>query len=232
MKLSNTFEIDRPAADVFDIFLDIERVATCMPGSRLTGQVDEDTYAGEVKIKVGPMTVAYAGQATFVDIDKDTRQLTLRARGRETRGAGGADAMIVAQLHEQGSGTRVVIDTDLSIRGKVAQFGRGAIGEVAGGLMQQFAHNVEALLSGQASTAPPAGEAASPQRTRAAAPAATVDSDDAALDVWGLVVLPLVRKALPSVANVLASGVAAYLGTRLALRHAPVRSRHRGFRND
>jgi len=126
----------------------------------------------------------------------------------------------------------VVIDTDLSIRGKVAQFGRGAIGEVAGGLMQQFAHNVEALLSGQASTAPPADGAASPQHTLAAAPAATVDSGDAALDVWGLVVLPLVRKALPSVANVLASGVAAYLGARLALRHAPVRSRHRGFRND
>ncbi len=232
MKLSNTFDIDRPAADVFDIFLDIERVATCMPGSRLTGQVDEDTYEGEVKIKVGPMTVAYAGQATFVDIDKDARQLTLRAKGRETRGAGGADAMIVAQLHERGGGTRVVIDTDLSIRGKVAQFGRGAIGEVAGGLMQQFAHNVEALLSGQASTAPPADGAASPQHTLAAAPAATVDSGDAALDVWGLVVLPLVRKALPSVANVLASGVAAYLGARLALRHAPVRSRHRGFRND
>jgi len=232
VKLSNTFDIDRPAADVFDIFLDIERVATCMPGSRLTGQVDEDTYEGEVKIKVGPMTVAYAGQATFVDIDKDARQLTLRAKGRETRGAGGADAMIVAQLHERGGGTRVVIDTDLSIRGKVAQFGRGAIGEVAGGLMQQFAHNVEALLSGQASTAPPADGAASPQHTLAAAPAATVDSGDAALDVWGLVVLPLVRKALPSVANVLASGVAAYLGARLALRHAPVRSRHRGFRND
>lgn len=232
MKLSNTFDIDRPAADVFDIFLDIERVATCMPGSRLTGQIDEDTYEGEVKIKVGPMTVAYAGQATFVDIDKDARQLTLRAKGRETRGAGGADAMIVASLHEHGGGTRVVIDTDLSIRGKVAQFGRGAIGEVAGGLMQQFAHNVEALLSGQASTAPPADGAASPQRTLAAAPAATVDSGDAALDVWGLVVLPLVRKALPSVANVLASGVAAYLGARLALRHAPVRSRHRGFRND
>ena len=232
MKLSNSFDIDRPAADVFDIFLDIERVATCMPGSRLTGQVDEDTYEGEVKIKVGPMTVAYAGQATFVDIDKDARQLTLRAKGRETRGAGGADAMIVAQLHERGGGTRVVIDTDLSIRGKVAQFGRGAIGEVAGGLMQQFAHNVEALLSGQASTAPPADGAASPQHTLAAAPAATVDSGDAALDVWGLVVLPLVRKALPSVANVLASGVAAYLGARLALRHAPVRSRHRGFRND
>jgi len=234
VKLSNSFDIDRPAADVFDIFLDIERVATCMPGSRLTGQVDEDTYEGEVKIKVGPMTVAYAGQATFVDIDKDARRLTLRAKGRETRGAGGADAMIVAQLHEQGRGTRVNIATDLSIRGKVAQFGRGAIGEVAGGLMQQFAHNVEALLSGQASAARPAGGAASPhvQRTLAAAATATVDPGEAALDVWGLVVLPLVRKALPSVANVLASGAAAYLGARLALHHAPVRGRHRGFRND
>ena len=183
------------------------------------------------------MTVAYAGQATFVDIDKEARQLTLRAKGRETRGAGGAEAMIVAQLHEQGGGTRVVIDTDLSIRGKVAQFGRGAIGEVAGGLMQQFAHNVEALLSGTASPAVGSPATKEPQLRQEAAvqrsaPVADAASDDATLDVWGLAVLPLVRKALPSVASVIACGVAAYLGARMALRQAPVRSRHRGFRDD
>jgi len=218
MKLSNTFQIDRPIDEVFDVFLDIERVATCMPGSRLTGMVDDSTFEGEVTIKVGPLAVAYAGQATFVDVDKNARRLTLRAKGREKRGAGNADALIGAQLRAHGSGTEVVIDTDLSIRGKVAQFGRGAIGEVAGGLMQQFAHNVETLLAGGAG---PTVAAGAPELSAAQAPAAqspvAESTDSAALDGWALIVLPLARKALPTVATVLASGVASYLGARVAV---------------
>ncbi len=218
MKLSNTFQIDRPVDEVFDVFLDIERVATCMPGSRLTGMVDDSTFEGEVKIKVGPLAVAYNGQATFVDIDNDARRLTLRAKGREQRGAGNADALIGVQLRAHGGGTGVVIDTDLSIRGKVAQFGRGAIGEVAGGLMQQFAHNVETLLAGgggpTAATAAPRPVVA---QTAPAEVAPAESADSAALDGWSLIVLPLVRKALPTVGTVLASGVASYLGARVAV---------------
>ena len=218
MKLSNTFQIDRPVDEVFDVFLDIERVATCMPGSRLTGMVDDSTFEGEVKIKVGPLAVAYNGQATFVDIDNDARRLTLRAKGREKRGAGNADALIGVQLRAHGGGTGVVIDTDLSIRGKVAQFGRGAIGEVAGGLMQQFAHNVETLLAGgggpTAATAAPRPVVA---QTAPAEVAPAESADSAALDGWSLIVLPLVRKALPTVGTVLASGVASYLGARVAV---------------
>jgi uncharacterized protein len=209
MKLSNTFQIDRPVGEVFDVFLDIERVATCMPGSRLTNMIDDTTFEGEVKIKVGPLAVAYAGQATFVDVDNQARRLTLRAKGREKRGAGNADALIGAQLREHGSGTEVVIDTDLSIRGKVAQFGRGAIGEVAGGLIQQFAHNVETLLA--------SGGAPTVASRPVAAQATVEDADSAALDGWSLIVLPLVRKALPTVGTVLASGIASYLGTRVAV---------------
>lgn len=229
MKLSNTFEIDRPVGDVFDIFLDIERVAACMPGSRLTGRVDDQTYEGEVKIKVGPLTVAYAGQATFVEIDKEGRQLTLRARARETRGAGNADALIVARLEEHGSGTRVVIDTDLSIRGKVAQFGRGAIGEVAGRLMQQFAQNVEVMLSGDggaAAAAPAAAGLARPARSeiRDASPTENTDKDRAPLDGWALIVVPLARKAVPTAIGVVLSGVASYVGARIAIGRATRRS--------
>jgi len=112
----------------------------------------------------------------------------------------------------------VVIDTDLSIRGKVAQFGRGAIGEVAGGLMQQFAHNVETLLAGgggpTAATAAPRPVVA---QTAPAEVAPAESADSAALDGWSLIVLPLVRKALPTVGTVLASGVASYLGARVAV---------------
>jgi len=82
MKLSNTFQIDRPIDEVFDVFLDIERVATCMPGSRLTGMVDDSTFEGEVKIKVGPLAVAYAGQATFVDVDKNAQATRMRSSAR------------------------------------------------------------------------------------------------------------------------------------------------------
>jgi len=227
VKLSNTFEIDRPVGDVFDIFLDIERVAACMPGSRLTGRVDDQTYEGEVKIKVGPLTVAYAGQATFVEIDKEGRQLTLRARARETRGAGNADALIVARLEAHGSGTRVVIDTDLSIRGKVAQFGRGAIGEVAARLMQQFAQNVEVMLSGDegAAAAAPTAGLARPARSeiRDASPAEITDKDRAPLDGWALIVVPLARKALPTAIGVVLSGVASYVGARIAIGRATTR---------
>jgi len=217
MKLSNTFVIDRTIDEVFGVFLDVERVAACMPGSRLTGQVDDSTFAGEVKIKVGPLAVAYAGQASFVDVDKDAHRLTLRAKGREQRGAGNAEALILAQLREQGGGTEVVIDTDLNIRGKVAQFGRGAIGEVAGGLMQQFAQNVENLLAGGGGPVPAAAANGAAQRGPQA-PAETPAADDAsAVDAWSLIVLPMVRKALPTVTTVVASGVASYLGARIAV---------------
>jgi carbon monoxide dehydrogenase subunit G len=222
VKLSNTFEIDRPVAEVFDVFLEIERVATCMPGSRLIGQIDDSTYEGEVKIKVGPLAVVYAGQASFVDVDKEGRQLTLRAKGREKSGAGNADALIVAQLHEHGGGTTVVIDSDVSIRGKVAQFGQGAIAEVAGGLMQQFARNVEVLLAG-GSDAPsrvadraPSDQSASDEAVHVASP----HDDAAAMNGWTMIVVPLVRKAMPMLIGVVCSGVASYIGARIAVGRA------------
>jgi carbon monoxide dehydrogenase subunit G len=226
VKLSNTFEIDRPLAEVFDVFLEIERVATCMPGSRLTGQVDDSTYEGEVKIKVGPLAVVYAGQASLVEIDKEARQLTLRAKGREKRGAGNADALIVAQLSEhvseRGSGTQVVIDSDLSIRGKVAQFGQGAIGEVAGGLMQQFARNVEVLLAGGDGQAPAtsAADLASSRPPAIKEASAAENTDTAALSGWRLIVVPLARKSLPTVVSLVCSGVASYVGARIAIGRA------------
>lgn len=170
MKLSNSFSIARPPGEVYDAFLDIERVATCMPGSRMLGQPEPGTYEGEVRVKVGPLGVAYTGQFTVLDADKDALRLTMRAKGREQRGAGNADAHIVAQLSEQDGGTAVQIDTDLSIRGKVAQFGRGVIGEVTDGIMQTFASNVEAMLTGGGPSKQASAPAAS---TGAAAPAAS-----------------------------------------------------------
>lgn len=242
MKLANSFSIARPAGEVYDVFLDIERVATCMPGSRMLGQPEPGTYEGEVKVKVGPLGVAYTGQFTVLEADRDSLRLTMRAKGREQRGAGNADAHIVAQLREQDGGTLVEIDTDLSIRGKVAQFGRGVIGEVTDGIMAKFASNVEAMLTGSGPSAPVDSSATEPARSgqpaeasagdgasaasggtpapafAGAAGAAGADGAENSLDAWSLVVRPMLDKHAGSLVTIAVSTVGAYLGARAGAR--------------
>ena len=230
MKLSNSFRIDRPPAEVFDAFLDIEGVATCMPGSRLLGNPEPNTFDGEVKVKVGPLGVAYTGQFKILDADRDQLRLTMRAKGREQRGAGNADAHIVAQMSKQDGGTLVEIDTELSIRGKVAQFGRGVIGEVTDGIMQTFARNVEQMLvtggvPAQTATEPSATDGAATARPGSvAAPTPAASADD--LDLWGILIRPTLQRHAVSIATVALSGIAAYLGARAGARRGGT-DRHR-----
>lgn len=256
MKLSNSFSIARPPGEVYDAFLEIERVATCMPGSRMLGQPEPGTYEGEVKVKVGPLGVVYTGQFTVLESDRDALKLTMRAKAREQRGAGNADAHIVAQLSEQDGGTLVQIDTDLSIRGKVAQFGRGVIGEVTDGIMQTFAQNVETMLtSGGPSTpaeaaAPTGSGAGTGAESLAGQPAATAPSappvsgpaagfvgaaagSDSSLDAWSLIVRPMLQKHAGSLATIAISTIGAYFGARAGARagsHGGSRSGVRGHR--
>jgi carbon monoxide dehydrogenase subunit G len=217
VKLSNSFRIDRPVSEVFDAFLDVERVAGCMPGSRLLGKSAEDTYEGEVKVKVGPLAVAYSGQLTLLEVDREQWSMTMRAKGREQRGAGNADALVQARLREEDAGTLVEITTDLNIRGKVAQFGRGVIGDVTDGIMQTFATNVEQMLAGSSPVTPIGtlrGTATAPST-----PSATTSAGS--LDAWSLIVRPLVQRHGRSLGIVLAAGIAAYLGARAGhRRHA------------
>ena len=230
MRLSNTFRIDRPPAEVFDAFLDIERIAGCMPGSKLLGQPEKDVYDGEVKVKVGPLGVAYSGQLKLLSAEKDDLKLTMRATGREKHGAGNADAHVVAQLSEQDGGTLVEIATDLSIRGKVAQFGRGVIGEVTDGIIAQFAKNVEAMLIGGHAPAAPAG---SPPRTEAGLgsgrPRAYAEPEAAGgenLDAWALIVRPMLQRHAGTITSVAVLAVAAYVGARAGTRRGSRRTRH------
>lgn len=230
MKLSNSFTIDRPLVEVYQAFLQVERIATCMPGSTLLGQPEPGTYEGEVKVKVGPLSVTYAGEFVILDADDAAHRLTMRAKGREKRGAGNADAHIVANLSEAPAGTLVQIDTDLDIRGKVAQFGRGVIGEVTDGIMQAFARNLEEMLrTGGVPTAAPApiasgtGPASAPAASTAApspAPDATPTAAPASseLDAWSLIVRPMVQRHGGSIATVVLSGFAAWLGARAGTR--------------
>lgn len=229
MKLSNSFTIARPVPEVYQAFLDVERIATCMPGSRLLGQPAPGTYDGEVKVKVGPLGVAYSGSFSILDADATQRVLTMRAKGREQRGAGNADAHIVAVLSEHADGTLVQIDTDLSIRGKVAQFGRGVIGEVTDGIMQSFAGNVEQLLTAPADRSAtvgafngqPVASSESSRTARAEPTAAETEPAGSDLDVWRLVVRPMLARHSGAIAMVGLSGLAAYLGARLGSRRAP-----------
>jgi carbon monoxide dehydrogenase subunit G len=222
VKLANSFTIDRPIEEVYAAFLDVDRIATCMPGSQLLGQPAPDTYEGEVKVKVGPLAVTYAGRFTILEAAEQERRLTMRATGRERRGAGDADAHIVAQLSEQADGTLVRIDTDLDIRGKVAQFGRGVIGEVTDSIMQTFAANIEEMLSGNRPSATPAS--AAPRPAGAGAPsfeAPTVGPSSAAagdLDAWRLIVRPMLERHAGSLLSIGLTGLAAYLGARRGSR--------------
>lgn len=227
MRLSNSFNIDRPVAEVFDAFLDVERVATCMPGSRLLGSPAADVYQGDVKIKVGPLSVKYAGELQLLNADKEARELTLIGSGREERGSGSVEAHIVARLSERGSGTQVDIDTDLNIRGKVAQFGRGVIGDVTDNIMRAFAANVEELLAneGQPNEAPQPSLDPTPRldnsRPRGMSEQSKPDDDE--LDAWSLIIRPLAQRHAGSILSLVACGMAAYVGARLGTRH----NRHR-----
>ncbi len=142
MKIENEFRVNAPLETAWEILTDIPTIAPCMPGAKLTS-VEDDTYSGTVKIKVGPITAEYAGTAHFLSKDDAGHRAELSAKGRDSRGSGNAEAVIVAQLAADGDATVVNIDTDLKVSGKVAQFGRGVMVDVSTKLIGQFVECLE-----------------------------------------------------------------------------------------
>ena len=133
--------------------------------------VDGDDFTGAVKVKVGPITVSYKGEAAFQEKDEAAQRVVIKANGKETAGNGTAAALVTAQLKDEGDATSVVITTDLTISGKAAQFGRGVLADVSSHLIDQFAKNLEAdLLGGSASQAPAAETSSAADQPAAAAP--------------------------------------------------------------
>jgi carbon monoxide dehydrogenase subunit G len=130
MKLENEFRVGVPVEDAWRVLLDVERIAPCMPGAQLQ-EVEGDQYRGIVKIKVGPITAQYKGAARITEVDDANHRAVLRAEGRDTRGQGNASATVTTTLQPDGDGTRVSIDSDVTITGKVSQFGRGVIVDVS-----------------------------------------------------------------------------------------------------
>jgi uncharacterized protein len=145
MELSNEFEVPVPIEQAWKILTDLEAIAPCLPGAQLQ-EVEGDVYRGVVKIKVGPITAQYKGQAVMVEKDDVEHVALLEATGRDTRGAGNASAAIKAVLTAQGEITHVSVLTDLTVTGKVAQFGRGVLADVSAKLLDQFVVNLEATV--------------------------------------------------------------------------------------
>jgi carbon monoxide dehydrogenase subunit G len=142
MEIADSFRVSTPLDQTWNVLLDIEGIAPCLPGAQLQ-EVDGNEYRGIVKVKVGPITAQYKGTAILAEVDEPGRRIVLDASGRDTRGQGNAKASIVVTMNDDGGGTRVDVVTDLSITGKVAQFGRGVLDDVSAKLLRQFVENLE-----------------------------------------------------------------------------------------
>lgn len=185
MELVNEFTVNRPIDEAWMVLTDVERIAPCMPGAQLQ-EIEGDTYRGVVKVKVGPITAAFKGQAAFIERDDANHRAVLKGEGRDTGGKGNASALITARLESVSDQvTSCAVHTDLSITGKVAQFGRGAMADVSEKLMAQFANNLNSMLDADAPDAADAAETAtakpaapSKTATKAATKAANVDAKE------------------------------------------------------
>lgn len=145
MELTNDFRVGVPVEQAWNVLTDVERIAPCMPGAQLQ-EVEGEEYRGIVKVKVGPITAQYKGKATFVEQDEANGKVVLRAEGRDTRGQGNAKATITATMSPDGDGTAVSVVTDLTVTGRVAQFGRGVMADVSAKLLGQFVDCLESKL--------------------------------------------------------------------------------------
>lgn len=154
MKLEHSFTVPADLDTVWAAVLDPERVAPCMPGAALS-EVDGDSFTGTVKVKVGPISLQYKGSGEFLEKDEAARRVVIKAAGKDTRGNGTASATVTVTLRADGDATTGSVDTDLSITGKPAQFGRGLISEVGGKILDSFAACLASKLAPEPVIEPP-----------------------------------------------------------------------------
>jgi carbon monoxide dehydrogenase subunit G len=166
--IENDFTVQAPIERVWTFLLDVEKVAPCMPGAELTEVVDDHTWKGKTNIKVGPVSLSFAGTVVMEERDDEAHHVKLSAKGMEQRGKGAASAAVVSQLEQVDGGTKVSMETDLTITGAVAQYGRGMMQDISQRLTREFAQCLETnILAGEASAA-----------TEAAAPGSEADKRD------------------------------------------------------
>jgi carbon monoxide dehydrogenase subunit G len=148
MEMDHSFTVPVPPEQAWDVLLDVERIAPCMPGVTVE-EFDGEVVTGRIKIKVGPVSLTYRGTAKFTERDPDAHVVVVEASGKETRGAGTASATVRSSLEPESSGqaTKVTIHTTMNVTGRPAQFGRGVMVEVGGKLVEKFADNLAQLIS-------------------------------------------------------------------------------------
>ncbi len=148
MELDHSFTVPVPPDRAWDVLLDVERIAPCMPGATVE-EFDGEVVTGRIKVKVGPVSLTYRGTAKFTERDPDARLVVMEASGKETRGAGTASATVRATLEPEPSGdaTKVIMHTTMNVTGRPAQFGRGVMVEVGGKLVEKFAENLAEYIS-------------------------------------------------------------------------------------
>ncbi|HEX6686291.1 MAG TPA: SRPBCC family protein [Candidatus Limnocylindrales bacterium] len=159
MELTNEFSVPVPVERAWAVLLDVEKVAPCMPGATLTS-FDGESFEGNVKVKLGPVSLTYGGKGRFVSRDDAARTAVIEASGKDTRGRGTAAATVTASLHPDEAGTLVRVVTDLKVTGSPAQFGRGMIADVSKRLVDQFATCLAGKFTDDAAPAPAGTQAA------------------------------------------------------------------------
>jgi len=177
MEMDHSFTVPVPPSQAWDVLLDVERIAPCMPGATVE-EFDGEVVTGRIKVKVGPVSLTYRGTAKFTERDPEARVIVLEASGKETRGAGTASATVRASLEPEASGqaTKASMHTTMNVTGRPAQFGRGVMVEVGGKLIEQFAGNLAQLIAGDGAAADGGAAAGSAAAGSAAAGSAAAGS--------------------------------------------------------
>jgi carbon monoxide dehydrogenase subunit G len=213
-QIVNEFTVNRPIDEAWPIICDIERIAPCLPGAQLE-EIEGDVYRGRVKVKLGAVSTQFKGEAKFVERDDEAHTAKLNGKGRDTGGRGSAEADIYAVAEALSpTSTKCTVTADLHITGKVAQFGRGIMGDVSKKLMDQFAGNLNTMLDEQGPGAPSApsaddaGQSTTDAGPAVAAPAApTVRKIDGPaaepIDVAGMAGAAVLKRVAPAVAILL-----------------------------
>ncbi|HEX5281740.1 MAG TPA: SRPBCC family protein [Micropepsaceae bacterium] len=165
MLINNTFEVPLPPDQAWKVLMDIPRIAPCMPGAELTDVIDPNTYIGKVGVRLGPVALTFAGTVKFTEKDDAAHKARVNAQGKDAKGRGGAHANVDFQIEPAAAGSRVIVKTDLTLSGAVAQYGRasGMIQDVAQQLIGQFAN----ALKTQLATSAVASEGAAPAKPAA-----------------------------------------------------------------
>ncbi|MEQ8718610.1 MAG: SRPBCC family protein [Acidimicrobiales bacterium] len=201
MELNDSFEVETGVDEAWEVLNDVERIAPCLPGAQLQ-EIEGDEFRGIVKVKVGPISAQYKGKATFIEQNRDEGRMVLDAAGRDTRGAGNAKAIITATLEAvSDTTTKVNVHTDLTITGKVAQFGRGVLEDVSSKLMGQFADNLSELVAGgdEADEAPEPEPAASVPSSSNGSSVRKIDAPEPeAVDLLDAAGAPVLKRMVPA----------------------------------